>query len=45
MRDALGLCFQHLGGEIHRKTLNESASDGTQALSRKVAEVMDGLKS
>lgn len=38
---ALQKCFLHLGEEIQRKTLNESAKDGTQALSKEVAKLLD----
>lgn len=38
---ALNKCFTHLGHEIQKKSLNESASDGTQRLSREVAELLD----
>jgi len=41
LRDLLMECFDHLRGEIARKTLNESARDGTQTLSRKIAEALD----
>ena len=43
LRDALKKCFAHLGKEIERKTLNESAADGTQTLSREVAEALDAI--
>ena len=38
---ALEKCFWHLGDEIKRKTINESAADGTQALSREVGRILD----
>lgn len=41
LRDVLIECFAHLGKEIGSKNLNVSAWDGTQVLSRKVAEVLD----
>lgn len=41
MRETLKKCFAHLGKEIQRKSLNESSADGTQALSREVAEILD----
>ncbi len=37
-------CFQHLGGEIKRKSLSESATDGTQALSLAIAKLLDQLR-
>lgn len=37
-------CFWHLGEEIKRKHLNESASDGTQALSKEIALVLDRVR-
>ncbi len=40
---ALEKCFLHLGNEIERKTLNDSAADGTQALSAEVARVLDAV--
>lgn len=43
MRVMLEKCFAHLGAEIERKTLNESAADGTQALSREVAALLDAV--
>jgi len=36
-------CFAHLGEEISRKRLSESAADGTQVLSREVAQALDSL--
>lgn len=39
----LAKCAGHLGKEIERKTLNESAADGTQALSREVAALLDAV--
>lgn len=46
-RDALRTvavdCFAHLGKEIERKTLNQSADDGTQALSARLARVLDAV--
>lgn len=41
MRDTLKKCFAHLGKEIYLKSINESAADGTQALSREVSEILD----
>jgi predicted nuclease with RNAse H fold len=41
LAEALKQCFYHLGGEIKRLSLNESAALGTQALSHNVAEVLD----
>ena len=40
---ALAKCHAHLGKEIERKTLNESAADGTQALSAEVAALLDAV--
>lgn len=40
-RTMLVRCHEHLGAEIGRKTLNESAADGTQALSFAVAALLD----
>jgi hypothetical protein len=39
--EALKQCFTHLGHEIQKKSLNESSADGTQKLSREVAELLD----
>lgn len=36
--------FRHLGAEIERKPLNESAMDGTHALSREIAQALDDAK-
>lgn len=41
MRGLLVRCFEHLGREIDRKSLADSALDGTQVLSRQVAEFLD----
>jgi hypothetical protein len=41
MRALLEKCAHHLFAEIERKTLNESAADGTQALSREVSALLD----
>lgn len=41
--EALKQCFSHLGKEIQKKSLNESAFDGTQKLSREVATLLDSL--
>ena len=38
---ALVKCSAHLGAEIEQKALTESAADGTQALSREVATLLD----
>lgn len=43
MRASLEKCFEHLGAEIERKTLNESAADGTQVLSHELAALLDTL--
>lgn len=40
-RAMLVRCHEHLGAEIARKVLNESAEDGTQALSKAVAALLD----
>jgi hypothetical protein len=37
-------CFHHLGKEIERKTLNESANDGTQKLSLEIATFLDNTR-
>lgn len=42
--DVLEKCFWHLGEEIKRKSLNESARDGTQALSVAAAKVLDDAR-
>lgn len=39
--EALKNCFHHLGKEIGWKTLKQSADDGTQKISREIAEVLD----
>jgi len=44
MRATLEKCFRHLIVEIERKTLNESAADGTQALSLEVAKILDEMR-
>ncbi len=41
LRTSLIKCFVHLGNEISRMTLNESAANGTQALSAEIAEILD----
>lgn len=43
MREALKKCFYYLGSEIGRKSLNQSSNDGTQKLSREIAEILDAL--
>lgn len=41
LRTTLIKCFRHLGADIQRKHLNESAKDGTQALSSEIAKLLD----
>jgi hypothetical protein len=43
MREALMKCFTHLGNEIIRTPLNESAENGTQRLAREVSNLLDTL--
>lgn len=43
LREELEKCFWHLGKEITRMSLNESAQTGTQQLSQEVAKVLDGV--
>ena len=40
-RAMLVRCHEHLCAEIQRKHLNESAADGTQALSKAIADLLD----
>jgi hypothetical protein len=41
LRAGLKKCHRHLSSEIQRKTLNESAADGTQSLSAEVSRILD----
>lgn len=43
LRATLEKCFAYLGRQIKCKTLNVSAADGTQELSRELAKLLDTL--